>query len=140
MKRRAEATDPIPLPVSDAVLRGMADELLPILTRCERCKGKGKLSCQEVDRPHVNDGGNHPCPSCAGSGHDPKVRAGLVRMLVDADATREQRCITHRCGLRDGDTNTETCALHDWEKKGTGWSAPCQFGWVAIVPVEGEGK
>jgi hypothetical protein len=62
----------------------MADELLPILLRCEPCMSTGgvRVPCPfcQAGKPLISDH-NHKCPSCKGSGHDPKVRAMLLRAL-----------------------------------------------------------
>jgi hypothetical protein len=76
--------DVLPL-VTDADLRSMADELFPILLACEGCGGSG----EHDDSCPTPDGGSCGykvrCPSCAGSGHDPKVRAVLLGMLIDVN-------------------------------------------------------
>jgi hypothetical protein len=59
------------------------DELFPILVACGECEGAGVVV--EVTKPSGLYRRDVPCPSCAGSGHDPKVRAMLVRMLIDVD-------------------------------------------------------
>jgi hypothetical protein len=56
-------------------------QLLLVLLACAECGGSGTI--------HPSDGwdtATDPCPSCGGSGHDPKVRAMLVRMLIDETA------------------------------------------------------
>ena len=65
-----------------------------------------------------------------------------IMMLRAAEAVLDAPtvwwCAVHRCGLWEGDSNTETCALHDWEKEYSGDSSRCRFESVVVVPVKGE--
>jgi hypothetical protein len=107
--------------VSDADIRSMADELFPILLACGDCERSGAKKCsQRCADPEPHDG--YPCPSCGGSGHDPKVRAMLLRALdFDFASDAEFDAIARQKGYVRLDVDVETLrdAVDDYEGWGT---------------------
>jgi len=113
--------------LSDTDLRGMADELFPILLACGECERSGWADKGElIEKVRAANTGKRvavagaECPSCGGSGHDPKVRVMLFRALdFDLASDAEFDAIARQKGYVRLDVDVE--ALRDAVDDYEGW-------------------